>query len=426
MLNAARRAGAADCLIVESQIASRVDAIRHSAMTHDNAVGYDAKFFAVVDKGIVCAELMRSSHSNASRDYLEKIVVDAVQAAHIVNAWGMCKPTPSLRAMVCPTSAQNTAAEWEKYKYCTSFDDVDGQCKTCAVDDCLASHDFDAAPILRILDDEMKRRWGEIDFEARQTITRTRKTFFFLDETIYQDRFETRIEQTAFLPNDAATPRLRLPDIRFDGILKAKDADLFHSALALPAFAPELMRSMRTTSDASNAPKNLHRIVLSPWAAAILLHETHHIGIDAEFPSSIIVDRSQNFCLPPSLPHTCKGFGIEPLETSDASRPSQRHEPDFSSLKTRSFVVDAPIRWMRHKKTHVDATFQIAAVASSQGFEQHFKSMRLRFDLSQIWKNATVHSAYAHAVSLPCADASVAYVLPWIAVDALGENAHGI
>ncbi len=443
LLNAARRAGASDCLIVESQFAERIDELRGAEITHANSTAYRAEFYAVVDNGLARTELVRNPRANASPRHLEQLVVDAVRAAHIVNAWGMSHRGAmsrhgamsynsgissnsgksgagcDLRDMVCPTSAQNTAAEWAKFQFCSSFD-VDESChKKCSIDACLASHDFNAAPMLQALYDDMSKRYADIDFGARQRITHARKTFYFLDETIFQNRFETQLEQSVVLQRH----KLRLPSILFDGIWTEKDTGIVESSLTLPQLAPALMRTKLTTSESSNAPKNVDRVVLSPWAAAVLLHETQHIGLNIEFPSSIIVDRAQNFCLPPRLPNTCRGIAVAPLSTrqNDDNRSNhaqpRRHEPDFAAMCKRAFIVDAPIQWMRHRHSIVDVSFHIAAIANINGYEQHFKSLHLRFDLAQMWKNASVQSVYTHAVSLPCRGAMTSYVLPWIAVD---------
>lgn len=437
LLNAARRAGASDCLIVESQFEERIDERRGAEITHANSTAYRAEFYAVVDNGLARTELVRNPRANASPRHLEQLVVDAVRAAHIVNAWGMCHRGAmssnsgmnldagksgagcDLRDMVCPTSAQNTAAEWAKFQFCSSFDADESCHKKCSIDACLASHDFNAAPMLQALYDDMSKRYADIDFGARQRITHARKTFYFLDETIFQNRFETQLEQSVVLQRH----KLRLPSILFDGIWTEKDTGLVESSLTLPQLAPALMRTKLTTSESSNAPKNVDRVVLSPWAAAVLLHETQHIGLNIEFPSSIIVDRSQNFCLPPRLPNTCRGIAVAPLSThqNDGNRSNhaqpRRHEPDFAAVGKRAFIVDAPIQWMRHRHSIVDVSFHIAAIANVNGYEQHFKSLHLRFDLAQMWKNASVQSIYTHAVSLPCREAMTSYVLPWIAVD---------
>ena len=449
LLNAARRAGASDCLIVESQSAERMDELQGAEITHANSTAYRAEFYAVVDNGLAHTELVRNPRANASHRHLEQLVVDAVRAAHIVNAWGMChrggmsrhgamssdaavSPNAGmnldagksgvgcdLRAMVCPTSAQNTAAEWAKFQFCSSFDADESCHKKCSIDACLASHDFNAAPMLQALYDDMTKRYADIDFGARQRITHARKTFYFLEETIFQNRFETQLEQSVVLQRH----KLRLPAILFDGIWTEKDTGLVESRLTLPQLAPALMRTKLTTSESSNAPKNVDRVVLSPWAAAVLLHETQHIGLNIEFSSSIIVDRAQNFCLPPRLPNTCRGIAVAPLSThqNDGNRSNhaqpRRHEPDFAAVGKRAFIVDAPIQWMRHRHSIVDVSFHIAAIANVNGYEQHFKSLHLRFDLAQMWKNASVQSAYTHAVSLPCHGAMASYVLPWIAVD---------
>ena len=324
-----------------------------------------------------------------------------------------------LRDMVCPTSAQNTAAESAKFQFCSSFDADESCHKKCSIDACLASHDFNAAPMLQALYDDMTKRYADIDFGARQRITHARKTFDFLEETIFQNRFETQLEQSIVLQQH----KLRLPAILFDGIWTEKDTGLVESSLTLPQLAPALMRTKLTTSESSNAPKNVDRVVLSPWAAAVLLHETQHIGLTIEFSSSIIFDRAQNFCLPPRLPNTCRGIAVAPLSThqNDGNRSNhaqpRRHEPDFAAVGKRAFIVDAPIQWMRHRHSIVDVSFHIAAIANVNGYEQHFKSLHLRFDLAQMWKNASVQSAYTHAVSLPCHGAMASYVLPWIAVD---------
>lgn len=437
LLNAARRAGASDCLIVESQFEERIDERRGAEITHANSTAYRAEFYAVVDNGLAHTELVRNPRANASPRHLEQLVVDAVRAAHIVNAWGMCHRGAmssnsgmnldagksgagcDLRDMVCPTSAQNTAAEWAKFQFCSSFDADESCHKKCSIDACLASHDFNAAPMLQALYDDMSKRYADIDFGAWQRITHARKTFYFLDETIFQNRFETQLEQSVVLQRH----KLRLPAILFDGIWTEKDTGLVESSLTLPQLAPALMRTKLTTSESSNAPKNVDRVVLSPWAAAILLHETQHIGLNIEFPSSIIVDRAQNFCLPPRLPNTCRGIAVAPLSThqNDDNRSNhaqpRRHEPDFAAMGKRAFIVDAPIQWMRHRHSIVDVSFHIAAIANVNGYEQHFKSLHLRFDLAQMWKNASVQSIYTHAVSLPCREAMTSYVLPWIAVD---------
>lgn len=437
LLNAARRAGASDCLIVESQFEERIDERRGAEITHANSTAYRAEFYAVVDNGLARTELVRNPRANASPRHLEQLVVDAVRAAHIVNAWGMCHRGAmssnsgmnldagksgagcDLRDMVCPTSAQNTAAEWAKFQFCSSFDADESCHKKCSIDACLASHDFNAAPMLQALYDDMSKRYADIDFGAWQRITHVRKTFYFLDETIFQNRFETQLEQSVVLQRH----KLRLPTILFDGIWTEKDTGLVESSLTLPQLAPALMRTKLTTSESSNAPKNVDRVVLSPWAAAILLHETQHIGLNIEFPSSIIVDRAQNFCLPPRLPNTCRGIAVAPLSThqNDDNRSNhaqpRRHEPDFAAMGKRAFIVDAPIQWMRHRHSIVDVSFHIAAIANINGYEQHFKSLHLRFDLAQMWKNASVQSIYTHAVSLPCREAMTSYVLPWIAVD---------
>ena len=443
LLNAARRAGASDCLIVESQFAERIDELRGAEITHANSTAYRAEFYAVVDNGLAHTELVRNPRANASHRHLEQLVVDAVRAAHIVNAWGMCHRGAmsrhgamsynsgtsynsgksgagcDLRDMVCPTSAQNTAAEWAKFQFCSSFDADESCHKKCSIDACLASHDFNAAPMLQALYDDMSKRYADIDFGARQRITHARKTFYFLDETIFQNRFETQLEQSVVLQRH----KLRLPTILFDGIWTEKDTGFVESSLTLPQLAPALMRTKLTTSESSNAPKNVDRVVLSPWAAAVLLHETQHIGLNIEFPSSIIVDRAQNFCLPPRLPNTCRGIAVAPLSThqNDDNRSNhaqpRRHEPDFAAMDKRAFIVDAPIQWTRHRHSIVDVSFHIAAIANVNGYEQHFKSLHLRFDLAQMWKNASVQSAYTHAVSLPCRGAMTSYVLPWIAVD---------
>lgn len=437
LLNAARRAGASDCLIVESQSAERMDELQGAEITHANSTAYRAEFYAVVDNGLAHTELVRNPRANASHRHLEQLVVDAVRAAHIVNAWGMCHRGAmssnsgmnldagksgagcDLRDMVCPTSAQNTAAEWAKFQFCSSFDADESCHKKCSIDACLASHDFNAAPMLQALYDDMTKRYADIDFGARQRITHARKTFYFLDETICQNRFETQLEQSVVLQRH----KLRLPTILFDGIWTEKDTGFVESSLTLPQLAPALMRTKLTTSESSNAPKNVDRVVLSPWAAAVLLHETQHIGLNIEFPSSIIVDRAQNFCLPPRLPNTCRGIAVAPLSThqNDDNRSNhaqpRRYEPDFAVVGKRAFIVDAPIQWMRHRHSIVDVSFHIAAIANVNGYEQHFKSLHLRFDLAQMWKNASVQSAYTHAVSLPCHGAMASYVLPWIAVD---------
>ena len=443
LLNAARRAGASDCLIVESQFAERIDELRGAEITHANSTAYRAEFYAVVDNGLARTELVRNPRANASHRHLEQLVVDAVRAAHIVNAWGMCHRGAmsrhgamsynsgtsynsgksgagcDLRDMVCPTSAQNTAAEWAKFQFCSSFDADESCHKKCSIDACLASHDFNAAPMLQALYDDMSKRYADIDFGARQRITHARKTFYFLDETIFQNRFETQLEQSVVLQRH----KLRLPSILFDGIWTEKDTGIVESSLTLPQLAPALMRTKLTTSESSNAPKNVDRVVLSPWAAAVLLHETQHIGLNIEFPSSIIVDLAQNFCLPPRLPNTCRGIAVASLSThqNDDNRSNhaqpRRHEPDFATMGKRAFIVDAPIQWMRHRHSIVDVSFHIAAIANINGYEQHFKSLHLRFDLAQMWKNASVQSAYTHAVSLPCRGAMTSYVLPWIAVD---------
>lgn len=437
LLNAARRAGASDCLIVESQFEERIDERRGAEITHANSTAYRAEFYAVVDNGLARTELVRNPRANASPRHLEQLVVDAVRAAHIVNAWGMCHRGAmssnsgmnldagksgagcDLRDMVCPTSAQNTAAEWAKFQFCSSFDADESCHKKCSIDACLASHDFNAAPMLQALYDDMSKRYADIDFGAWQRITHARKTFYFLDETIFQNRFETQLEQSVVLQRH----KLRLPAILFDGIWTEKDTGLVESSLTLPQLAPALMRTKLTTSESSNAPKNVDRVVLSPWAAAVLLHETQHIGLNIEFSSSIIVDRAQNFCLPPRLPNTCRGIAVAPLSThqNDDNRSNhaqpRRHEPDFAAMGKRAFIVDAPIQWMRHRHSIVDVSFHIAAIANINGYEQHFKSLHLRFDLAQMWKNASVQSIYTHAVSLPCREAMTSYVLPWIAVD---------
>lgn len=437
LLNAARRAGASDCLIVESQFEERIDERRGAEITHANSTAYRAEFYAVVDNGLARTELVRNPRANASPRHLEQLVVDAVRAAHIVNAWGMCHRGAmssnsgmnldagksgagcDLRDMVCPTSAQNTAAEWAKFQFCSSFDADESCHKKCSIDACLASHDFNAAPMLQALYDDMSKRYADIDFGAWQRITHARKTFYFLDETIFQNRFETQLEQSVVLQRH----KLRLPTILFDGIWTEKDTGLVESSLTLPQLAPALMRTKLTTSESSNAPKNVDRVVLSPWAAAVLLHETQHIGLNIEFSSSIIVDRAQNFCLPPRLPNTCRGIAVAPLSThqNDGNRSNhaqpRRHEPDFATMGKRAFIVDAPIQWMRHRHSIVDVSFHIAAIANINGYEQHFKSLHLRFDLAQMWKNASVQSIYTHAVSLPCREAMTSYVLPWIAVD---------
>ncbi len=420
LLNAARSAGADDCVIAESDILTRCDGLKNNEITHRFENIRRATFCARVGDGVSVAEISDDPKRIFSPSHLKQVIADAVQAAHIVNAWRMFKPCPDLRALWASSSPQDASAQWAKLRYCHSFDPDETCKKQCALPDCLQSPEFDAVPMARALSETMANRFPDIGFSAEQKTLFIRQTLSFPDKTAEIRRFETQLTQFAHLPaGNAPVSKLRLPTIVCDGLLTQSDIDWIDSSLSVARLAPGLMRTLLTTADHSDAPRNIGRIVLSPWAGALLMHETQHIGLTPEFPAEIIADYAQNFGQPPQSARICRGLAIDAVGGDPAKTPThaKRHEPDFSSLPTRSFAADAPYRMIRHRNTAADVDFLVAAIVGKHGFEQHFKSIAFRFDLKSVWKNATVHSNYAQTVSLPCADGFATYRLPWIAVD---------
>lgn len=420
LLNAARSAGADDCVIAESDILSRCDCLKNAEITHRLENIHRATFCARVGDGISAAEISDDPKRNFSPAHLKQIIADTVQAAHIVNAWRMFKPCPDLRALWASSSPQDASAEWTKLRYCQSFAPDETCKKPCALPDCLQSPEFDAIPLVRVLAETMANRFPDIGFSAEQNTRFIRQTLSFPDKTAEIRRFETRLTQFAHLPpGNAPVSKLRLPTIVCDGLLTEGDIDLIDSSLSAARLAPGLMRTLLTTADPSDAPRNIGRVALSPWAAALLMHETQHIGLTPEFSPEIIAGYAQNFGQPPQSARICRGLAIAPFggDRTDAPAHAKRHEPDFSSLPARSFAADAPYRIIRRRNTVADIDFLVAAIAGKQGYEQHFKTIAFRFDLKSMWKNATAHSNYAQTISLPCADGFATYRLPWIAVD---------
>lgn len=437
LLNVARQNGAQDCVIVQTHAQHRIDEIENRQKSHRFERECSTFFYAFIDGAYTSAKLQFGDLPMPEKQMLQRIVADSVRACQISAAWHFADPIPNLKSAFESASAQNTENEALKYAYCTSFDIEETCKKKCLLPACLSDDDFNASPILDALSDDAWRIHPNLQIRLRQILTEKQSDLFFLDEEVHQKHFESRLFQSLCASNsqdensDSHSSYIDLPPIAYDGIWFQPNIDLLEPFMTIRDIAAGLLRSALTTSNASNAPHNIKRVLLSPWVAAILLHETEHLsknGKSIDFPVNFAFQYDEHLLLPPQRFQKCRGFTlVAPRSTKDfdaaKTSPSERRKHLLGALRERVFVVDAPTRFIRRRDAIVNMAFAIAATANSHGYEQHFQSLTLQFDLQKMWRTASLLPSETKIIDIPCNRGLTALKTGWIEVDGKLVNA---
>lgn len=402
----ARKLGADDVAIVRRSETERIDTLGNGEHSFQYAQTDRADFFVHVDGALASCALYDGRLLYSLSD-LNAYAADTIHAARIAAAWGTTKKIQSLRDALQHTSAQNdpavcqvmTPCEHHLPKQTDLFRALRSQ-----------SDAIDPAPLLPILAERARARFKQVNPSYRQSTHAVRQTFYFNEETHAGDHFETFLDQS--LKMDEASHRLRLPTIAFDGLLMCDDGLQAANALTCADIAPKFMRSCLTTSTDQSAPHNIRRAILSPWASAVVLHEAAHLGAAIAASNHFICHHAACLFAPPDA-KSCRGFAVASVHGNEGM-------DELQAAQQRTFIVDAPSRWVRRNGHYLDVRFEIAATAAFKQYEQHFQSLCLRFDLLTMWKNAHLASVASKRITLPCSGGRVTFDVPSLCVDIEG------
>lgn len=402
----ARKLGADDVAVVRRWETQRTDTLCNGAHSFQYAQSDRADFFVHVGGALASCALYDDRLLYSFSD-LNAHAADTIHAARMAAAWGTSKKIQSLRAALQHTSAQNDPAVCQSMTPCENHlpkqTDLFRALRS-------QSNSIDPAPLLPILAERARARFKQLMPSYRQSTYAVRQTFYFNEETLSSDHFETYLDQS--LKMDGTSHALRLPTIAFDGLLMCDDGLNAANALNCADIAPKFMRSCLTTSTEQSAPHNITRAILSPWACAVVLHEASHLGASIVASDHFICNYSACLLTPPDA-KACRGFAVESVDGNDAT-------DELQAAQQRSFIVDAPSRWVRRNGHYLDVRFEIAATAASKQYEQHFQSLCLRFDLLKMWKTAQIASVASRRITLPCSGGRVTFEVPSLSVDIEG------
>ena|GEM_PF-6078943 len=240
----------------------------------------------------------------------------------------------------------------------------------------------------------------EASFEAVWTDSCTQADIYFADA------FESRFWREIKLTQTLETPQCRL---RLPAFVAESEADL-NQALSsrLILRVSDVVERQLAQARANEAACDGSGIILGPWAAAVLLHETLHLGLDPILSSeTLVLDRSRCLGNLPRSEGTCLNLALHTRESADTAI-----EQLILKVPPGTVFVEAPIHWARRNHHHLDVTFACAHDIAHDQPSTYYRHPRLTFDLRTIWHHVQGAATPERRVNLPCGNDSATLQVP--------------
>ena len=415
LVSFAERNGADEAVVLQTHALRRHDEIQSNASVASRLERHaQARLYVRVQNAVFHAALTPSGRTLLAPASLERLALDAIQAARLADVWGPVRPCHKL-------PEPQTSAQPASIPVCPPKDArsnrKSGQ-TACFDPAFLQDLKSDTAPILPRLVTACSAQASSVTLHAHQTtelVTLQRQTRHAISRS---QHVQTTLEQTL----SHGTQTLTLPPYLFDGPLLTPDAPEHAPLLQAGELAADFARACVTQSTAASAPQTVQRVILMPWAAAVLAHEARHLSPPpAHVPFTL--DTQRALYTPPPAPFTpfpqtppCPAFALIP----------HTELPEHSALLPhtveRTFLVDAPDAWVRKNDALLDIRFRIAQSHAFGTVEQHFQSLTLRFDLKHFWEDCAFMTAPVRRITLPCTLGPSPLEVPCILAMSLGKS----
>jgi len=314
----------------------------------------------------------------------EALIVQAMQnashSAQLSAKWSAPKEEPGLKALllhgltVDPTQTRSSAA--------VSKDTL--------------------SPFLEGERKGMARLSKEASFEALWVDTCTQADIYFADT------FETRFWRELKLTQMLETPQCRL---RLPAFVAESEADLSQAqSSGLILRLSDVVERQLAQARANDTVPDGSGIILGPWATAVLLHETLHLGLDPILSSeTLVLDRSRCLGNPPRFEDICLNLALHTKESADTTI-----EQLLLQVPSGTAFVEAPIHWAKRNHHHLDVTFAYAHDVVQGQPSTYYRHPRLTFDLRTIWHHVQGAATPERRVNLPCGHASTTLQAPHV------------
>ena len=397
LFKTAAKAGAEDMVVVDSQSFHRIDRLNHKQKSPK--VEFEntktCTFYAAIGNGECSAEITPEHNM----DSLIQIVQNVVSAAKLANVWGTVQPHVNFGKKFKSASGQNCSSIQHEFE--SRFPAFDLCIQSGKTGECLNTKD-DLAPCLTQIAEDIQKLHSDYPFELTQEIIETDSHIWNSDGFQQVHQFKTRISQYLWLPEQK---KICLPDYLFDGAGIWPEDKIHQHLLSAAEIAIKLQYSRENPSDFSQYDG--FGMIISPWAMAVLAHESRHLGIDITSSGKIVLDADSCLFSPPSSPRTCHGFA---LGHSGKAKPTLNLL--YARTPSKSVILDVPVRWMRRGNSMFIEFAYVAEIVNQQ-ISRFFQPITLQIDLSEFWQKCTETAEPACRMAFGCIDGQVVIQSIW-------------
>lgn len=397
LLRSAESAGATDAALLSSNSVVRSDTLisgntPKSSIKKNNTI----TFFAAVDN----AEATASLDSSLPIEAAKQIVIQTTKAAKLANTWGSANShIPFGRQLIknspqiCPDRIPDPDNNPAPFDTCS---------KSAGSASCLENSALPFTSALAEIAKKISENSPEFSYNLQQITTDSNDHIWHSGGYQHCRNFTTTLSQEIVLSEGYA---IKLPDYIYDGA-GINTADPWHSALLSAA---EIAQKLHDARQAPLQFKEYHGfgVLLSPWAVAVLAHESRHLGLDLTASKKITIDADSCLFTPPISPRSCPGFAL---------CHALGNRPTLAFLHARtpsdSLMLDIPTRWSR-KDTTLFVEFAFVASIENQKISKYFQPVTLQFDLSALWRLCTETAEPARRMAFPCIDSHTVIQAFW-------------
>lgn len=416
--------GADDAAIVIENIHRRIETRNPSKRNIQTEKITRAYLHITIGNATFQASLFQPNTGFVSRENLNTILQNGIQAAKLSNVWGTTHKAKPLHEIFGQTSAQicpppppkepkligwdeNANPIYQKNKpiKCQPLGKPNACIPECFQPACLLEADAASTPMLDKLENQYTKLNNPPKYALEQTIEHIDTMIYLPDMVKSQARYETSVRQSLEIPQNGIPKRIHLPEYWFDGVIHDPDMPEHKEMLTAADFWSDLELSLQAKEQPDDT---LHGVILSPWVLGVLAHEAQHIGANLTASGKMQMNMSKCFYLPPRLPHPCHGIALEHVGNA---RPTRRLL--FARVPSHSLIVDVPVAWVRKNQHEIDIQCMVACELSEQKISRYFKPVVLHFDLKDMWSHCAEIAEPSRRITLQCGKGLGAFQTPW-------------
>ncbi len=395
----AMRLGAADACVDEVRVICDSDILDSGRVSQVRDISQEATLFVKCAHALTRVAL--SQDAPLSLETAKKRVEDAVRASILVEAWSCVPGADEIPEMDVD----------DTYRYVDPFDDDPKA---------LAKHQkkFEAfmngsvserAPVLI---HEMARmgKISDVSLFAKQVIFRKTQRRITQNDVVMASSGATRFERFIRWHSAWNAASLQLPD--YVQIGYGIDPTSQDAAFILDS--SNIARGYALTRGSSQKfDRQLHQLILGPWAACVVLHETiHQSPYYLGQTEAVAIDSNRGILQCSTPKSSCSAYAIHPTTPELLS-----FNEVLPQIESEALYVDAPTFVVRHTDTSIDVAFSVVRSIGNDGHEQPFWPVTLRILPHSFWSKIKIAFGPLCRISLNCMHGEPTFQAPGLVLN---------